>query len=304
MEQNKRKLRMLNFSLAMMLGFFVSGFLFSAFAAQKSIQLFKLSEYRCDQSLDGWLLSEKLDGVRAYWDGQQLWTKNGNPIYAPKWFINDFPPFELDGELWIARQHFEELTSVVLDQNPSKEWSKVTYQIFEVPNQPGGLLKRLNVLEEYLMNQPVSVINVITQTPAINHEYVDRELKRLSKLGAEGVVIRDGRLPYLVGRQSRMQKVKLKQDAECVVKGYTEGKGKYNGQMGAVLCELIPEQVARLFPKLDAGNPEVIKVGTGFSDLQRKHPPKIGSKITFQYRGLTRKGLPRFVSFLRERESE
>jgi DNA ligase-1 len=81
---------MLNFSLAMMLGFFVSGFLFSAFAAQKSIQLFKLSEYRCDQSLDGWLLSEKLDGVRAYWDGQQLWTKNGNPIYAPEWFIKDF----------------------------------------------------------------------------------------------------------------------------------------------------------------------------------------------------------------------
>ena len=54
-------------------------------------------------------MSEKLDGIRAYWDGKEFRSKNGNKIYAPSWFLDNLPPFELDGELWTKRDDFENI---------------------------------------------------------------------------------------------------------------------------------------------------------------------------------------------------
>ena len=54
-------------------------------------------------------MSEKLDGIRAYWDGKELLSKNGNKIYAPTWFLHNLPPFEIDGELWTKRDDFENI---------------------------------------------------------------------------------------------------------------------------------------------------------------------------------------------------
>ena len=39
----------------------------------------------------GWLISEKLDGVRCYWDGKTMWTRNGNLFYPPDWFVKELP---------------------------------------------------------------------------------------------------------------------------------------------------------------------------------------------------------------------
>ena len=66
------------------------------------------------------------------------------------------------------------------------------------------------------------------------------------------------------------------------------GKGKYAGKLGALLVELPDGRRMR--------------IGTGFSDGQRDNPPAVGTTITYRYRGLTKTGLPRFVSFLRVRE--
>src|SRR5437660_1580187 len=30
----------------------------------------------------GWWMSEKYDGVRGYWDGRKLWSRNGNLIFT------------------------------------------------------------------------------------------------------------------------------------------------------------------------------------------------------------------------------
>lgn len=60
-------------------------------------------------NITNWYMSEKLDGIRAYWNGKELLSKNGNKIYAPSWFTKDFPPFELDGELWTKREDFENI---------------------------------------------------------------------------------------------------------------------------------------------------------------------------------------------------
>lgn len=263
--------------------------------------LMLLKTYQPNQDITGWLMSEKLDGVRGYWDGKHLISRQGNVFNSPKWFTENFPPFELDGELWLARGKFQETVSIVRQQNPDKRWQLITYNIFEVPNQSGGLLNRLSVLRTFLKQNPNSFIKIIKQTMIKSNQDVKNELKRILALGGEGLVVRNPVTGYKTGRLSTALKIKRKQDAECVVKSYTKGQGKFTGLVGAIKCELIPEQVQRLFSKLNVHNSSVIKIGSGLSDAQRAHPPKIGTTITFQYMGLTKKGLPRFPVFLRER---
>jgi DNA ligase-1 len=52
----------------------------------------------------GWWMSEKLDGVRAYWDGNALTSRLGNPFQVPEWFLAGLPSTPLDGELWADRR--------------------------------------------------------------------------------------------------------------------------------------------------------------------------------------------------------
>ncbi len=76
----------------------------------------------------GWWMSEKYDGIRGYWTGSQLVSRVGNVFVTPPWFTANFPAVPLDGELWIGRQTFEELTSIVLDQTPDEAgWKRVRY---------------------------------------------------------------------------------------------------------------------------------------------------------------------------------
>lgn len=266
-------------------------------------QLFLLDNFDESSDVAGWVMSEKLDGVRAYWDGSQLWTRHGNPINAPSWFLKGLPSFELDGELWSGRGQFEKTLSIVSTQNPDNRWIEITYNIFEVPNQQGNLFQRLLVLQRYMNKYPNPSLNVLEQVVVESNDELGIALNKVLKEGGEGLVVRDPELPYVTGRLSSALKVKMKQDAECRVKDYTKGKGKYQGQVGALLCELLPEQMERLFPKLNRASSS-IKIGSGLTDKLRQYPPKIGELVTFQYTGLTKKGLPRFPVFLRVRNND
>ena len=292
---------LLELSPVLLLGFFVFSMANAVLAEASKPQVLLLSDYNTEQDLTGWVMSEKLDGIRAIWNGSHLESKNGNEIHAPKWFMNKLPPFSLDGELWVGRGQFEEVASIVLDDVPSDDWKKVTYQVFEVPEQPGDLFSRLTKLQHYLDKHSVAFVQVIPQTEIRSHAALKNQLNLLTEQGAEGLVIRDPSLEYVTGRQASIQKVKLKQDAECTVVGYHPGKGKYAGMVGSLQCQLLPEQIKRLFPSLTNKEKPDIKIGSGLSDKLRQEPPKIGSVITFQYFGLTKNGWPRFVSFLRTR---
>ena len=62
----------------------------------------------------GWYMSEKLDGVRCYWDGKSLYSRNGNIFYPPDYFVKALPKnFALDGELWTKRDDFQNCVSIV-----------------------------------------------------------------------------------------------------------------------------------------------------------------------------------------------
>jgi DNA ligase-1 len=250
-----------------------------------SQEMLLLKTWRPAQDVRGWLMSEKLDGVRAYWDGQKLISRGGNILSAPAWFIKDFPPFALDGELWSKRRDFENIVSIVRRKTPHSGWKQVSYQIFDVPNQTGGLPDRLRVLERYLSDQLGTNIRIIPQLPCHGQKHLQQYFNQLVSLGAEGLVLRNPPAPYQSGRSSNALKVKQYSDAECTVTGYKPGKGKLKGLTGALLCRM--------------DNGDEISIGSGLNQNLRTSPPALGQVITFKYYGLTKYGKPRHPVFLR-----
>lgn len=108
------------------------------------------------------------------------------------------------------------------------------------------------------------------------------------KARGEGLMLHLANAEYMTGRSHVLLKLKPYLDAEAKVVGYVAGCGKYQGKMGALLVE----------------NTDGIrfKLGTGFSDAERENPPKIGSMVTYTYKGTTKTGKPKFASFLRVRD--
>ena len=255
------------------------------FASKPDLLLLKT--YKDDLHVAAWLMSEKLDGVRAYWDGKKLISRGGKVFKTPAWFTKDFPPFEIDGELWSKRGDFDNISGIVRTQIPHEGWKQLTYNIFEVPNQKGGLEQRLKVLEIYLSTQPNRYIKIIKQTTCKDKNHLKTFLKEIEDKGGEGVVIRNVNAPYINKRTSQALKVKSFDDTECEVVGYSKGKGKYKNVVGSLMCKM--------------KNGQIIKIGSGLSDKLRDNPPKIGIIITFKYQGLTKNGKPRFPVFLRVR---
>ena len=100
--------------------------------------------YRDDVDPAAYWVSEKLDGVRALWDGRVLRFRSGQPIAAPQWFLDGLPRAALDGELWIGRRSFEQLSGVVRKQQAvDDEWRQVRYMVFEMPEAPGSFTERI-----------------------------------------------------------------------------------------------------------------------------------------------------------------
>ena len=84
----------------------------------------------------GWWMSEKLDGLRAYWDGKHFFSRLGNSFHAPEWFIKDLPyGMELDGELFGGRGKFQSTVSIVKG-GPSDRWKDIKFHVSH-PNLPG-----------------------------------------------------------------------------------------------------------------------------------------------------------------------
>ena len=253
-------------------------------------ELLQLLKYQPGMNVSGWYMSEKLDGVRAYWNGRQLLSRQGNHFAAPEWFTDKLPPFELDGELWIARGSFEQTQSITSRSTPHSGWKHVTYNIFELPNAPGSLPERLQRLTAYLDTHPVRHLRIIPQEILPDVEGLMRRLDTFTESGAEGLVLRNPDALYETGRSRNALKLKRFDDMEGRVVGYKPGKGKYRGMTGSLWVEI--EGGRRLY------------VGSGLSDYDRRHPPAIGSTVTFRHQGFTAGGLPRFASFMRVRLSQ
>lgn len=271
-------------------------------AKKDKFELLKLSEYK-GQNVGGWLASEKLDGVRAYWDGRNLRSRNGKILAAPGGWSAHFPSFALDGELYTARGEFEKIQSIVMDKTPSvAAWSEVKFYVFDVPEAGGGLLERLSELEKFIAKNPQAGQNlkIIKQVKVKDNAEFEAFAEHIVANGGEGAVVREPNAPYERKRSKNALKYKKFKDAECEVTAINEGTGKYAGLMGSVTCKALGAAGSNTDEQIPHG--VKFKVGSGFSDEERANPPKIGSIITYKYQNLTAKGLPRFPIFLRVRE--
>lgn len=234
-------------------------------------------------------VSEKLDGVRGVWDGKTLRHRSGNLVHAPKWFTDALPAVPLDGELWLARQSFDKLSAIVRKEIPvDEEWRQVRYMVFEMPDAAGDFSARLAMMRATIRKADVSWLRVIDQFRIADRKALAAKLAELVKLGAEGLVLHRADAPYVTGRSDVLLKLKPMLDTEATVVAHLPGKGRNAGKLGALLVET-PE--GRRF-----------KLGTGFTDADREHPPAVGARVTYRYRDITSTGLPKFASFLRVRE--
>ena len=261
-----------------------------------SLDLLRLSEFK-DQNVSGWLASEKLDGVRAYWDGENLLSRQGKRLNADVlWLSGGYP------ELYAKELKFEEIQASVMDKQPDeKAWSRLKFHVFDVPEASGGLLDRLEVLAKFLKNEPNDNLIIIKQIKMHDNAQFLKFTKDMIAKGGEGAVVREPNAPYERKRSKNALKFKKFKDAECEVVSINKGSGKYANLAGSLTCRALGGKD----DKEKAGEPKegtIFKIGSGLSDEQRTNPPKIGSIITYKFQNLTSYGKPRFPIFLRVRE--
>ncbi|MBL8113277.1 MAG: DNA ligase [Acidobacteria bacterium] len=241
-----------------------------------------------DLDLTGWWMSEKLDGVRAYWDGQKFISRLGNPYFAPDWFVAGLPAVPLDGELWSGRKKFQRTISIVRRQDRSADWKEVSFVVFDAPGLKAPFEERLEFCRGHFAGSGLAYANALEHALCTGIDHVKAELARVEALGGEGLMMRKPGSFYEAGRSATLLKIKSFHDAEARVLEHLPGAGKHKGKLGALLVEL--------------PNGTRFSVGTGFSEVERKNPPPVGSLFTFRYQELSEGGVPRFPSYVGVRE--
>ena len=243
------------------------------------------------RSPKGFWASEKLDGVRAFWDGQVLRFRSGRRIFAPDWFSSALPPMALDGELWMARGVFDRLSGVVRQSVPNDEaWREVAYWVFDTPGQSGTFTERLGLVQSALAAAQVPWLKPVAQQVVKDAEALQTLLNATVRKGGEGLMLHRADALWQSGRTDALFKFKPELDDEGLVVGHQAGKGRFKGQTGALLVQMPSGQRFAL--------------GSGLSDALRRDPPPVGSWVTYRFPERTPSGLPRFASFVRVREAE
>lgn len=245
--------------------------------------------YRSDLNLERYWVSEKYDGIRAYWNGQQFLSRQGLPIEAPAWFTAGWPAYAMDGELWAGRGQFAKVQSIVAQgRKDEAAWQQLRYMVFDLPGHSGPFTQRHRALQRTVAQLQQPWVQAVPQWTVQDHAALMRQLREMTRQGAEGLMLRRMDTPYRAGRSDDLIKLKLFEDAEAIVIGHIPGKGKYQGMTGALLVQ--------------TADGLRFRIGSGLSDADRANPPPIGSTITYRYNGTHPSGVPRFARFWRVRE--
>jgi len=259
-----------------------------------------------DEKLDptGWWMSEKLDGVRGYWDGKNFYSRLGNQFPAPEWFKQGLPKTPLDGELWCGRRQFRRCLSIVRNRSSGKLWEYITFLVFDAPSMKAPYEERVAFIKSVVV--PVSKpdgaaassagtggsgvatsgtpyaapVGVVT---CEGREQLRLELAKVDGMGGEGLMLRQAKSAYENKRSRVLRKVKSVHDEEAKVVGHEGGRGMAF-RLGA-LTLVTPD--GRQF-----------SCGTGLSARDRSHPPAIGSIVTYKFTELMDNGYPRFPVYV------
>jgi len=260
----------------------------NANVAQGRPSIMLAHSYHTGVDVKQYWVSEKLDGVRARWDGKQLLSRGGKVFAPPPWFVKGFPEQALDGELWISRGRYEDVMSIVTRANPHNGWRQVRLMVFDLPEDPRRFEERVAAMRKLAERTKSDYLQLAEQFRVPDEEALMRRLDQVIAAGGEGLMLHHRQAVYRSGRSGDLLKLKHFDDAEAVVLGYKPGKGKYQGMVGSL--------------KVRSEDGREFYIGSGLKDAQRREPPAIGSVVTYRFQGVTDNGLPRFPVFLRERK--
>jgi len=255
--------------------------------ANQPLPLQHAKNYQQPADINNYWISEKLDGIRGYWNGTQLLTRKGHIINSPIWFTQQWPNIPLDGELWIARNAFEQTLSCVNKAIATNCWKNIKYMVFDLPADSGIFSQRLQRLREIITTTNNPYLLMVKQFTCSAIDCLYKHFDNVVQANGEGLMLHEKTAYYTQGRSKNIMKLKPSYDSEATVIEHLTGQGKYQNMLGAI--------------KVKTPNGIIFKIGSGFSDKERQNPPAIGSVITYKYSGKTQKGVPRFASFLRIR---
>lgn len=150
-------------------------------------------------------ISEKLDGVRGYWNGEKLISRNSKDIMCPQWFVDGLSSVPLDGELWMGRGTLAKMGSIThFPNNPS--WKEVKYMIFDLPGSGEPYEKRMELLKQLSFPSHVEIVKC---TACAGNDELWDLLKKTLKEGGEGLMAVQPHSSYVRGRTPVILKVKV-----------------------------------------------------------------------------------------------
>jgi DNA ligase-1 len=244
-------------------------------------------------NIEGWMASEKLDGVRALWDGENFWSRNGNVLHAPFRMTGQMKKLVLpggvllDGELYLGRGRFNECSGIV--RRNDDQWFGISYQVFDVVGVTLTADKRDALVTKILSSYNVSFAHQVVQRIIKDSEDLISYYNQITEVGGEGLMLKHPLGLYLESgptkkRSPYLLKLKPQHDIEALVIGYSPGLGKYTGMVGALIC------------RLPSG--KEFQCGSGLNDSDRRdYPAFAGKTITVKYFELSKDGIPRFPTF-------
>ena len=243
--------------------------------------------YRGNANLSEYLVSEKYDGVRGFWDGAKLVSRSGNVFKTPAFFTKNFPDFALDGELWAGRGGFEKISGIVRSLKSGEKWKEVKFMVFDLPESKLMFEKRHIELKRIVDSINNSYIFAVKQEEIAGAKELETRLKEIEALGGEGLILHRKNSFYNGTRSDDLLKMKSHDDMDGKVIAHIKNK---KGLTGSLLVEI--------------ENGIMFKIGSGLKGKDKKNPPSVGSIVTFKHYGFTKKGVPKFASFLRVRNDD
>lgn len=149
-----------------------------------------------------------MDGIRAYWDGREMWSRHSKRILCPSWFTKDLlQDPKLDGELWMGRQRFEDLLMVLNSSNlENSRWKDVKYMVFDLPSSKEPLEARIQDLRKMALPGHVMAVEHLQSD---GNDHVSRLLHNILRGGGEGLMAVKPGSTYVNGRTEIILKVKV-----------------------------------------------------------------------------------------------
>ena len=192
----------------LLLSFLLPQPLLAGMATQPRLML--ATNYRSGLNISDYWVSEKLDGVRGRWDGKRLLTRSGQPITPPRWFTAGWPEAAMDGELWIGRGRFDEISGIVrAGAADDRAWRRVRFMVFDLPDHGDTFEARVLRMRTLLSTARIAWLQPVPQFRLGDAIALRARLGQVVADGGEGLMLHRRGALYRVGRSEDLIKYKL-----------------------------------------------------------------------------------------------